>query len=114
MIDDGTISRLDETTYRMTSADPSLRWLSMNAVGLDVEITEVTDDVAALSFQGPNTRTILNRCCEITSGWAEVFPSDAEQAQAESRSRSRAPATQATWVTRSGWMRRTRCRSGMR
>ena len=61
MIDDGTISRLDESTYRMTSADPSLRWLSMNAVGLDVEITEVTDDVAALSFQGPNTRKILNK-----------------------------------------------------
>ena len=64
MIDDGTISRLDETTYRMTSADPSLRWLSMNAVGLEVEITEVTDKVAALSFQGPNTRAVLNRCCE--------------------------------------------------
>ena len=64
MIDDGTISRLDETTYRMTSADPSLRWLSMNAVSLEVEITEVTDNVAALSFQGPNTRAVLNRCCE--------------------------------------------------
>ena len=61
MIDDGTISRLDETTYRMTSADPSLRWLSMNAVGLEVEISEVTDDVAALSFQGPNTRKVLNK-----------------------------------------------------
>ncbi len=61
MIDDGTISRLDETTYRMTSADPSLRWLSMNAVGLEVEISEVTDDVAALSFQGPNIRKVLNK-----------------------------------------------------
>lgn len=61
MIDDGTVSRLDETIYRMTSADPSLRWLSMNAVGLDVQITEVTDDVAALSFQGPNSRKILNK-----------------------------------------------------
>ena len=55
MIDDGTISRLDESTYRMTSADPSLRWLAMNAVGLDVQIREVTDEVAALSFQGPNS-----------------------------------------------------------
>jgi glycine cleavage system aminomethyltransferase T len=27
-------------------------------VGMDVEITEVTDDVAALSFQGPNTRKV--------------------------------------------------------
>lgn len=64
MIDDGTISRLEETTFRLTSADPNLRWLYMNAVGLDVEITEVTNDVAALSFQGPNTRTVLNQCCE--------------------------------------------------
>ena len=64
MIDDGTVSRLDETTYRMTSADPSLRWLSMNAVGLEVEITEVTDDVAALSFQGPNSRKVLNKVTE--------------------------------------------------
>lgn len=64
MIDDGTISRLDEGTYRMTSADPSLRWLSMNAVGMDVEIQEVTDEVAALSFQGPNSRKILNRVAD--------------------------------------------------
>ena len=64
MIDDGTISRLDETTYRMTSADPSLRWLSMNSVGLDVDVTEVTDRVAALSFQGPNSRKILNKVAD--------------------------------------------------
>lgn len=65
MIDDGTISRLDETTFRMTSADPNLRWLSMNAVGLDAQIAEVTDSVAALSFQGPNTRSVLKRVCEF-------------------------------------------------
>ena len=64
MIDDGTISKLDGTTFRMTSADPSLRWLSMNSVGLDVEITEVTDQVAALSFQGPNSRKILNKVAD--------------------------------------------------
>jgi aminomethyltransferase len=63
MIDDGTVSRLDKATYRLTCADPSLRWLSMNAVGLDVEITEVTDSVAALSLQGPNARSVLRRCC---------------------------------------------------
>lgn len=63
LIDDGTISRLNETTYRLTSADPSLRWLAMNAVGLDVQITEVTDRVAALSLQGPNARSVLSCCC---------------------------------------------------
>ena len=63
VIDDGTISGLDQTVYRLTSADPNLRWLSMNAVGLQVEIEDVTERVAALSLQGPNARTILNRCC---------------------------------------------------
>jgi aminomethyltransferase len=36
----------------------------MNAVGMEVEITEVTDDVAALSFQGPNSRKVLNKVTE--------------------------------------------------
>ncbi|MBN2115570.1 MAG: aminomethyltransferase family protein [Anaerolineales bacterium] len=61
LIDDGTVARLDETSYRLTSAEPNLRWLAMNAVSLDVEIREVTDSVAALSLQGPNSRAILNR-----------------------------------------------------
>jgi aminomethyltransferase len=65
MIDDGTVSRLDDTTFRLTAAEPNLRWLSMNAVGMEVEITEVTDDIAALSFQGPNSRKVLNKVTEI-------------------------------------------------
>jgi aminomethyltransferase len=64
MLDDGTVSRPDESAYRLTSADPSLRWLSMNAVGLNVEITEETDRMATLSLQGPNSRSVLMRCCE--------------------------------------------------
>ena len=47
----------------MTSAEPSLRWLSMNAVGMDVTISEVTEQMAALSLQGPKSRAVLNRCC---------------------------------------------------
>ena len=63
LLDDGTISRLGETTFRLTSAEPSLRWLSMNAVGLDVSITEVTEKMGALSLQGPKSRTVLNKVC---------------------------------------------------
>jgi aminomethyltransferase len=37
-------------------------------VGLEVEISEVTDSLAALSFQGPSTRSVLNRCCESPVG----------------------------------------------
>jgi aminomethyltransferase len=63
LLDDGTISRLSETRFRLTSAEPSLRWLAMNAVGMDVTITEVTDRIAALSLQGPKSRAILNKVC---------------------------------------------------
>jgi aminomethyltransferase len=61
VIDDGTVSRLNETTFRLTSADPSLRWLSMNAVGMDVAIEDVSDRVAALSLQGPLSRGLLEQ-----------------------------------------------------
>jgi aminomethyltransferase len=59
VIDDGTISRLDERTFRLTSAEPNLRWLSMNAVGLDVAIEDRSVKTAALALQGPRSRTIL-------------------------------------------------------
>lgn len=64
MIDDGTVSRLDDSTFRLTAAEPNLRWLTMNAVGMEVEIRDVTDEIAALSFQGPNTRKVLNLVCD--------------------------------------------------
>jgi len=63
LLDDGTIARLGPQLFRMTSAEPSLRWLAMNAVGMDVRVTEVTDQIAALSLQGPKSRAILNRVC---------------------------------------------------
>jgi aminomethyltransferase len=64
VIDDGTVSRLDDTTFRMTAADPSIRWLHLNATGLDVAIEDVSERTAALSLQGPNARAIL----ELASG----------------------------------------------
>jgi aminomethyltransferase len=59
VVDDGTITRLDESSLRWTAADPSLRWLRMNATGLDVDIEEVTESVAALALQGPLSRDVL-------------------------------------------------------
>src|SRR5688500_4686213 len=59
VIDDGTISCLGENRYRMTSADPNLRWLRQNALGLDVTIEDVSESLAALSLQGPLAREIL-------------------------------------------------------
>ena len=59
VIDDGTVARLGEDTFRMTSAEPSLRWLEDNAVGMDVEISDVSESIAALSLQGPMAWSIL-------------------------------------------------------
>jgi aminomethyltransferase len=73
MIDDGTVSRLDESTFRLTAAEPNLRWLSMNAIGMDVQIREVTDDVAALSFQGPNTGKVLNKVTDTSVDGLKYF-----------------------------------------
>ena len=60
VVDDGTLSRLDEATYRLTSADSSVRWLHMNAAGMDVVIDDVTRKVATLALQGPLSRAILS------------------------------------------------------
>jgi aminomethyltransferase len=65
VLDDGTVARLDETTFRMTSAEPSLRWLEANAIGLDVTIEDVSESIAALSLQGPNSRAILQQLGEL-------------------------------------------------
>lgn len=62
VIDDGTITRLEENFFRMTSAESNLRWLHLNAVGLNVRIEDVSESIAALSLQGPESREILKAC----------------------------------------------------
>ncbi len=61
VIDDGTISRLGEETYRWTAAEPNLKWFTENARGMEVEIADISDQVAALSLQGPTSCRILKR-----------------------------------------------------
>jgi aminomethyltransferase len=59
VIDDGTVSRLGEQTFRWTAADPSLRWFRQNAAGLDVTIDDISEEVAALALQGPTSARLL-------------------------------------------------------
>ena len=61
VIDDGTISRLEENVYRWTAADPSMRWFHQNALGLDVEIEDISDKLAALALQGPTSGRLLKQ-----------------------------------------------------
>jgi aminomethyltransferase len=60
VIDDGTITRLGERSYRLTSAEPGLRWLHRNAFGMDVRIDDVSERLGALALQGPLSRAVLN------------------------------------------------------
>jgi aminomethyltransferase len=59
VIDDGTVHHLDDGTFRWTAADPQLRWLRQNSVGLDVTVDDVSEAVAAVALQGPLARAVL-------------------------------------------------------
>jgi aminomethyltransferase len=59
VIDDGTVCRLADDLFRWTAADPSLRWFRQNAVGLDVTIDDVSEQIAALALQGPTSARLL-------------------------------------------------------
>ncbi|HMJ26340.1 MAG TPA: aminomethyltransferase family protein [Pyrinomonadaceae bacterium] len=59
VIDDGTVSRLEENVYRWTAADPSLRWFTQNGAGLNVQFEDISESVAALALQGPTSGRLL-------------------------------------------------------
>jgi aminomethyltransferase len=73
VIDDGTVSRLDDGTFRLTSAEPNVRWLTMNAAGLDVTIEEISARTAALALQGPLSRMILQQLSPANLGTLKYF-----------------------------------------
>jgi aminomethyltransferase len=60
VIDDGTIARLDDDLFRLTAAEPNLRWLRRNAFRLSVTIDEISESTGALALQGPLSRDVLS------------------------------------------------------
>jgi len=66
IIDDGTIHRLDDGSWRWTAAEGQLRWLRLNARGLDVSIEDHSDEVAALALQGPLSRDLLEAVAQTS------------------------------------------------
>ncbi|HEY3770069.1 MAG TPA: aminomethyltransferase family protein [Candidatus Angelobacter sp.] len=64
VIDDGTITRLEENKYRWTAADPSLRWFRQNGLNMDVQIEDISEKVAALALQGPTSGKLLKSVAE--------------------------------------------------
>src|ERR1043166_7388609 len=86
VIDDGTITRLEENKYRWTAADPSLRWFRQNGLNMDVQIEDISEKVAALALQGPTSGRLLKSVAEadianlkyfrVTSGKIAGVPVD--------------------------------------
>jgi aminomethyltransferase len=73
VIDDGTITRLGENEYRWTAADPSLRWFQQNALGLDVKIEDISEQVAALALQGPTSGKLLHAVADANIANLKYF-----------------------------------------
>jgi len=73
VVDDGTITRLGENEYRWTAADPSLRWFSQNSLGLDVQIEDISEKVAALALQGPTSGKLLHAAAEANIAGLKYF-----------------------------------------
>src|ERR671910_3592610 len=73
VIDDGTVSRLTESTFRWTAADPSLRWFRQNAAGMEVDIEDISEQVAALALQGPTSARVLRAVADANIDGLKYF-----------------------------------------
>jgi aminomethyltransferase len=73
VIQDGTVFRLGADYFRFHLADPSLRWLTLNARGMEVSIQEVSEQIAALALQGPHALKILQRLVDVDLSQLKFF-----------------------------------------
>jgi sarcosine oxidase, subunit alpha len=86
IMDDGTIARLDDETYYVTTtstgADTVIEWFEWwNAVwGKDVEIVNVTGALAAVNVAGPRARELLGRLTDIDVSNDGIAYLDAKEA----------------------------------
>ena len=73
VIDDGTVQRLSDNKFRITSAEPNLEWLEHNSAGMNLSISDESSSTAALALQGPNSRAILNAVTNETLDELKFF-----------------------------------------
>ena len=59
LIDDGTVFCLAPNEYRVCTAEWQLDWFRASAIGFEVELREITEEVAALAVQGPTSCRLL-------------------------------------------------------
>ena len=61
ILDDGTLFRLAENSFLICCQERHLPWLSDSAIGYNVTVAEVTENIAALSLQGPCSANVLRK-----------------------------------------------------
>ena len=61
IIDDGTVFRFGPQDFRICTADRQIDWFLDSAIGFKVDVEDVTEDIAALSMQGPTSCYVLKR-----------------------------------------------------
>jgi aminomethyltransferase len=92
VIDDGTVTRLDENHYRVTAADPSLYWLQTVGRGMRVTIEDSSARLATLALQGPRSREILRAASDADMDALKFF--GATRARLDGLD---------VWITRTGY-----------
>lgn len=61
LLQDGNLIRLGEQRFRLSAAEPSLRWFEDVTEDFDVAVRDIGDGVAKLAVQGPLSRELLRR-----------------------------------------------------
>ena len=73
VLDDGTISRLGEERFRWTAAEPNFRWIHQQSGGLDVQMEDISERVAALALQGPTSAALLRQIADADIDHLKYF-----------------------------------------
>ncbi|MEO8502341.1 MAG: aminomethyltransferase family protein [Acidobacteriota bacterium] len=92
VIDDGTVTRLDEDYYRVTSADPSLHWLQALSRGMRVTLEDSSARLAAVALQGAKSRDVLKAASDANMDALKFF--GATKAKLDGLD---------VWITRTGY-----------
>jgi len=92
VVDDGTVTRLEELRFRVTAADPTLHWLQAVGRGFRATVEDSSARLAALALQGPTSREILRAASDADMDALRFFGA----------TRARIDALD-VWITRTGY-----------
>ncbi|MEM7170082.1 MAG: aminomethyltransferase family protein [Pseudomonadota bacterium] len=59
VLDDGTLFRLSQDDFRLCCQERNLPWLQDAAFGFDVDVEDISSQIAALALQGPTSASVL-------------------------------------------------------